>query len=126
MPSKILDHKLIVELSAKHGMKAQEIADTVGCRRGAVYRAFRMHGHFVGQMKECRLADAAEKEILSRIPRGPRPGQNPATINPRRLAEQERVASLPRVDRDVCPRCGIRGDIGCRHNRRSRLGWSVG
>lgn len=21
----------------------------------------------------------------------------------------------PRVDRDPCPRCGVRGDIGCRH-----------
>lgn len=23
----------------------------------------------------------------------------------------------PRVERDPCPRCGVRGDIGCRHHR---------
>lgn len=25
-------------------------------------------------------------------------------------------ADLPRVDRDPCPRCGVRRDVGCRHN----------
>jgi hypothetical protein len=24
---------------------------------------------------------------------------------------------LPRVDRDPCPRCGVRRDLGCEHNR---------
>jgi hypothetical protein len=26
-------------------------------------------------------------------------------------------AEAPRVDRDPCPRCGVRGDLPCKHNR---------
>lgn len=25
------------------------------------------------------------------------------------------LRSIPRVDRNPCPRCGVRGDVGCRH-----------
>ncbi|WP_077228576.1 hypothetical protein [Sphingomonas hengshuiensis] len=28
-----------------------------------------------------------------------------------------REALPPRIDRDPCPRCGTRGDLGCRHGR---------
>ncbi len=30
------------------------------------------------------------------------------------------------VNRDPCVKCGIRADIGCRHNTVRALGWSVG
>ena len=29
----------------------------------------------------------------------------------------ERVAELPRVERDPCIKCGVRADIGCKHRR---------
>jgi hypothetical protein len=38
-----------------------------------------------------------------------------------RTETEQRRAELPRVDRDACPRCGVRGDIGCRHSG-ERLG----
>lgn len=48
----------------------------------------------------------------SREERGPRP-ENVGS----RLSEAEIAAR--RVDRDACPRCGVRGDIGCAHYRPS-------
>jgi len=30
--------------------------------------------------------------------------------------------TLVHVDRDPCPKCGIRGDIGCKHKKRE---WSL-
>jgi hypothetical protein len=36
----------------------------------------------------------------------------------RNLTELEHQRQeLPRVDRDPCPRCGVRGDVGCGHSR---------
>lgn len=32
-------------------------------------------------------------------------------------AKEKDVALLRRVDRDPCPMCGVRGDIGCKHRR---------
>lgn len=39
----------------------------------------------------------------------------------RRLAAKEAADAAPRVYRDPCPRCGVRGDIGCGHSRGSAL-----
>lgn len=33
------------------------------------------------------------------------------------LARKEAMAARPRMDRDACPLCGVRADIGCRHRR---------
>jgi len=33
----------------------------------------------------------------------------------RKKAEDERAATLPRVERDPCGFCGVRRDVGCRH-----------
>lgn len=33
------------------------------------------------------------------------------------FAERARIDAL-RVSRDACPRCGIRGDLGCKHSER--------
>lgn len=42
----------------------------------------------------------------------------PRKIKRRPLHElNEDRDSQPRVDRDPCPRCGVRGDIGCGHSR---------
>ena len=34
-----------------------------------------------------------------------------------RMEEKDRIANARRVSRDPCPRCGVRGDIGCKHRR---------
>lgn len=34
-----------------------------------------------------------------------------------RLTNENSLAELTRVDRDPCPLCGVRGDIGCSHSR---------
>lgn len=34
-----------------------------------------------------------------------------------RLVERDRMANANYVSRDPCPRCGVRGDIGCKHSR---------
>ncbi len=36
-----------------------------------------------------------------------------------REERQQRVSTMPRVSRDPCYRCQVRGDIGCRHQRPS-------
>lgn len=48
----------------------------------------------------------------------------------KRTAQEQHLPPLPRsspaaVSRDGCPRCGVRGDIGCKHSR-ERLGVSFG
>lgn len=40
--------------------------------------------------------------------------------NPRRKSPTEADdarSAMPRVDRDPCPRCGVRHDVGCNHSR---------
>ncbi len=36
-----------------------------------------------------------------------------------RLAEKEAKAESQRVRRDPCPKCGTRGDLPCKHNKRA-------
>jgi len=33
------------------------------------------------------------------------------------MAEKDRIAEARRVNRDPCPKCGVRSDIGCRHSK---------
>ena len=33
------------------------------------------------------------------------------------MAEKDRIAEQRRVNRDPCPKCAVRADIGCRHRR---------
>jgi hypothetical protein len=100
------------------------------------------HPGFVGLLRK-RLQvtpekEAAAREFMADNPdgwRGPLPeaavfGSFGPAANPRRgrsikrqktaIREAER-AEIPRVDRDPCPRCGTRRDIGCNHSR-TRLG----
>lgn len=37
------------------------------------------------------------------------------TLHSMRGAKTGIPAELPRVERDPCPRCGVRSDHGCRH-----------
>lgn len=34
-----------------------------------------------------------------------------------RIAARDRMAEIRRVNRDPCPRCNTRADIGCKHRR---------
>lgn len=50
----------------------------------------------------------------------PRGGFGP---RPKRVRVRVTVESLPpRVDRDPCPRCGVRADVGCNHGYVRSLG----
>jgi hypothetical protein len=48
-------------------------------------------------------------------------GMYAAGIRKAGLSADRRVPPTEPVDRDPCPRCGVRGDIGCGHSR-VRLG----
>ncbi len=35
-----------------------------------------------------------------------------------KTAREAMMMQMPRVERTPCPRCGVRGDIGCKHSAR--------
>lgn len=62
------------------------------------------------------LSDTTNDGILTKVERirkAPSPGIHYVT------ASKHDLDTLTHVDRDPCPRCGVRGDIGCKHRRRA-------
>lgn len=43
--------------------------------------------------------------------------QQPTYKIAERPADKAKREGMPRVDRDPCHHCGVRGDIGCKHRR---------
>lgn len=77
-------------------------------------------GLTVGQIAERQ--GVREPCVRKRLGRGasPRCGQVPRRPNAKAAGPLP-----PVVNRDPCPRCEVRADIGCRHSR-APLGWRVG
>jgi hypothetical protein len=100
---------------------------------GTIGHVLFFHPGFVGLLRK-RLTLSEEKEIAVRAflyhdhPNGYR-GELPKThangTRPvKRLSKPGRCKCAPddkflppKVDRDPCPRCGVRHDIGCNHSR---------
>ncbi len=69
-----------------------EIADMFGVQRPAIYKMLRRHG------------------VL--------PAYKPAVVGKKTIGSYtERRQTEPGPDRTPCPRCGVRADYGCSHNR---------
>jgi hypothetical protein len=86
---------------------------------------------FVGLMRK-RLTVSGDKEqsvrdFFEEYPdgfHGELPALFPNGMKPRRAAVEQMRCKLTdeeiaarRLDRDACPRCGVRADIGCKHQR---------
>ena len=87
-------------------------------------RVLFLHPGFVGLLrKRLQLSEAKEtivRRFLAAHPNGYCGDARKVRINVRQpRAGDDRL--YPRVDRDPCPRCGIRADIGCAHSR-GRIG----
>jgi hypothetical protein len=100
----------------RQGWKVTEIAQHFSVQRPAIYRAFHSENYLIGTMRP------REAEVCSLMPRSPQPRQNPASV-PRKVLEELEVLLRPRVNRDPCPRCGVRRDVGCKHAGKPALGW---
>lgn len=95
-----------------------------------------LHPGFVGLLRK-RLTVSPEKEeavrnFLTEHPfgwsgtlplthaNGTRPAYRASSPKARqRIAEETRLAAMPVIDRTPCSRCGIRADIGCKHQTRA-------
>jgi hypothetical protein len=80
----------------RDGVPVPDIADRFAVQRSSVYKALRRAG----------ALPPYGTRMISRV-------NSTTPSNPIRAEE------LPRVDRDPCPRCEVRGDIGCKHRRPS-------
>jgi hypothetical protein len=82
----------------KAGVEVKLIAQEFGVQNPAIWRALRKAG---------LLPPYAPK-----VPGGP--GKPRA---PKAVPEAGPAAPLVLVERNPCPRCGVRGDVGCAHRR---------
>lgn len=78
----------------RSGVPVSAIAERFAVRKATVYKALERAGVSPTRMK-------------NRRPR----------VNATTPGIPVRAELLPRVDRDPCPRCNVRGDIGCKHRR---------
>lgn len=78
----------------RSGVPVSAIAERFAVRKDTVYKALERVG-------------ASPKRIMNHRPR----------VNSTTPSIPVRAELLPRVDRDPCPRCNVRGDIGCKHRR---------
>lgn len=106
---------------AKDGLTARQIATRLGVRPPCIYRAFRRAGYATGGMKRRGIGPEANYP-----PSGNSRHSGP-TENWRSdiEAEEAEIAARRIAPRDPCPRCGVRGDIGCGCSK-ARLGWRAG
>lgn len=112
------DHPARYAEMYKRGTPVGEIAASFGVQRPAVWRGLRSAG--VLPPYNPRKPGGAGR---------PKGGGQPGYTLRRLEAERERVAAkqadyasimATAVDRDPCPRCGVRRDLGCPHTA-SRL-----
>ena len=100
----------------KLGMPVQEIANTFGVQRPAVYRAL-----ITGGLKEPYKAreEGGSGRPIGGGQRGYTARRAATRIQHAAAQVQARLAAeaAPRVHRDPCPRCGCRGDVDCGHSR---------
>lgn len=93
MTARDTDRDAEIARQFQYGLSPSELATLFGVQPPAICKALRRQG--------IRIAPA----------RGPNP-------KPRRTQAEIRAATVPAVvDREPCPSCGIRADIGCRHRR---------
>lgn len=83
--------------AAQAGATPAELASIYGVQPPAICKVLRRHGI---HLSTPRGSPAAKAPVRER----------------RTMAEKREQAPAP-VDRDPCPRCGVRGDIGCSHRR---------
>lgn len=99
------------------GVTVQQIAADFGVKLPAIYRAFRQRNYRTEKMKR-----ADEGANFNYPPAAnDRQGQRKFDME----AEEAAIAAMRIVPRDPCPRCGVRGDIGCRCPK-TPLGWRAG
>lgn len=111
-----------------------------GTRENAIGHVLFLHPGFVGLLR-LRLTVSVEKELAVRrfiyhdhpdgfrgeLPITHGNGTRPRSAGPSLSRGQVRGAATAnltdseiagrRLDRDPCPRCGVRGDVGCNHSR---------
>lgn len=73
------------------------LAEWYNVQRPAIWRRLRAGGVLPGYRSK-------------NVQRFQRPRRKHSDIRDEKMA-------APRVDRDACPRCGVRADIGCKHSR---------
>jgi hypothetical protein len=105
------------------------IAEKFGVQRAAVYRCLYRQG-IVSCDSRPGMPPAGtqlRKAANFNKRRDHAKGKGPTGITRHRAtgAAAFENAPPPIEPRDPCLRCGVRGDIGCKH-RRAPLGWSVG
>lgn len=105
----------------KQGLSVKIIAHRIGCRPPAVYRAFRRVGYSTWGMKRRDIGAPAN------YPPEAKAREYGPTENWRSDMDAEEAAIAARriPPRDPCPRCGVRGDIGCGCVKQP-LGWRAG
>jgi hypothetical protein len=99
------------------GLTVRAIARHFGVQEPCIYRAFRLEQYFTPNMLERR-----HERSIGRLPPNPKGGAS-ALAKGVYIPREENLP--PRVYRDPCPRCGVRGDIGCGHSK-GALGWCAG
>lgn len=91
----------------RRGACPADIAIQFGVQSPAVYKALRR----TGALPPYRIRPETKLG-------GGRVGRQAAGLgNEKRLEVQDR----PRVSRDPCFLCGVRGDVGCKHQRRAAI-----
>lgn len=90
----------------KRGAPVDDIARQFGVQSPAVYKALRRTGALppYGKRAGTKLGEGPTGRAAANLPR-----------------EKPAVRLCQRVERDPCTFCGVRGDIGCQHQRRSAL-----
>lgn len=106
MPRRFVDDALAAKLHLEDKVPVAIIAKQMRVQPPAIYRALYRQG--VKPMG--RPANDGPK---LKLPPQPAHNGNPACPPASKVAKREEEAALPRVDRDPCWRCGVRGDIGC-------------
>ena len=105
---------------AKSGLKVRKIAERMGCRPPAVYRALRRGGYATSGMTRRGIGPEAN------YPPTPKGAYNcSGTARVDIDAEEAEIAARRIQPRDPCARCGVRGDIGCGCTK-APIGWRAG
>ena len=97
------DHSEALRL-VKQGVPIDEVAGKFGVQRQTIYGIIRSKGVPTGvraQMRNERIAGETDRHVRERVFAHRFSGD---------LADDRYVR------RDPCPKCGVRGDIGCKHN----------
>ena len=115
MPIKRVNAAHAVMLHRDKGWPVVQIAAHFEVQKPAIWNAFRRERYFTPAMKEGR-----KRSVRANF--GGNNGGRPRVYDsPPRYTEPRIVPD----NREPCPRCGIRGEIGCKHSR-APIGWSVG